>query len=520
MIKTVNITLLLFLILISMNANAAPVAERIAKGPGNRITIYFNQLPTYFSSVLSEDKRKISISILGAGVVDSARYMAGSGIIEDVYIKTIKGNIEISVTLNDQFGYTITELPYSKAFSIDFIKWNDILPAEDNYRLALLSINDKLYEVAEKYLRKAAIAGHPDAAALLGILQLKNGKFSLASENLKFALMNKSTILDAYPALSQILRLYNKNDKADELMRQFKNKSGVVNPGTINISFTEADDILEPPTFLDDIDFVLLEDSTASAIDTSNTDSLNNQFANLFSDDSTTKAQNDELMPSLVPDWFVTVLIFGLAFIILLALAIGFLYNKWKKRQLKTLSKEENSFDKEFTTGKKIISSAQISKAYGTDSKIIDKSTDDKKVIEKNDKNNDEPKPADKELPIEKSGEDKLFEILSKVENNQFTDTPKYTEKENVAKEMKLPPKLQLAIHLQEEQKRLKDESIDSMSKGKLPTDSKKLAEFAKKLGIEKGSIETKKALENLEADKKKMMKLSQKFNVDNNDDE
>ncbi len=75
-------------------------------------------------------------------------------------------------------------------------------------------------------------------------------------------------------------------------------------------------------------------------------------------------------------------------------------------------------------------------------------------------------------------------------------------------------PKVELALHLQQEQQKLKNKAISELNRQSIPSDQSKLNETAKKLGIEKASLNTKKMLDSIEDDKNHLNQLANKFKI------
>lgn len=527
-----SLKLILFLIVSSFTINAQVIVQRIDISPANRAIIYCNELPKKYSTELTPDKKKITIHISNASVDDKARQTSGTGIMENVYVQSANKNLDIYIILKDKRGYTIAPLPYSQALIVEVFEWNKLSSAEDNYRSGLLGMEDGVNKSAKRYLENAVRAGDANAAAFLGIIQLGEGKANSAIENFHLALKGKTNINDVYAALSQVLYANNNQEKSKYYAEIFQKKTGLKTFPVINIPKNQ-DEIAssEPVALMELLNDPILSDSILGKSDSAgiskakDSASKSGQFDNLFksSKDSAQAAKEgyDKSIPSLVPEWFSKILVFIGLFVIIMTIIIAYAYMKWRKAQAMKII-EKSSFRNDLRKASDNIAPKPVQseaiKAYKKSGAIIDKTigneskTEDIKLYD----NSKEMNIEKDEAVHDKLDQDKLFAILSKVSENKIPENEENHEAIAEEKPKPVSAKLELAMHLRDEQRKIKEQSIESLKSTKIPSDIKKLEEVAKKLGIEKGSIETRKALERLESDKNQLSEIEKKFQIKN----
>ncbi len=486
----------ILLLTISFASPAQNQLIRIKANDSNRVLLYFsNQLISY-KSELSEDKRKVIIKIPRCIPAEDARKAFGKGSIQDVYVLQADANTEVNIILKDKLGYTANFLPYSKALIIEVFRWSDLKTADDHYRSGLLALESGLEDVAVKNLVAALSLGNYQASAYLGLIYLQKGHINKAAEYLRIAAVRNINIDDVYAAISQILKMQSNFDKAIQFADIFKNRSGLDHYLDLPIEMVDSavnntDLQLLQSNYFDDI---LMIESNA---DTSMNDTLNRQFAKLFEENSLNSNQS-EVTTELIPSW-VTILIVGIfASALVLVIILAILYYRWRKKQKakgvnnEAKSKFENYLQKSYHSSE-VLSSKAVSAYKQQEESVI---------------GNHETKISEKPDQSITSLQNKLFDTLDKLSESHEKIDASATEPTSVTKS----PKVELALHLQKEQQKLKQRNLEALNRIELPADVKKITEFAKKLGIERGSVEVKKALDDILSNKDYMTKLSEKF--------
>ena len=443
------------------------------------------------------------------------------------------------IILKEKRGYTAVYMPYSNSIAVEVFKWDELSPAEDNYRSGLLALENGIEGTAVDHLHKAANSRHADAAAHLGIIQLKKGEISNAIQNLKFAVSSGTRVDDSYAALSQILKMNNFEEKARRYAELFKNKTGLEGFAEIPLTMDMIDpgQDTEPVSLLETLDDSIISDTGLAPGDSSRmatADSLreHKRFDNIFEEGQGQTGESKDSSSasySMVPEWFHQVLIFIIVFAILVALILAFTYVRWRKRQLKNKSRitKKKDFGKDLQAESKTMTAKAryASKAYKKAGTYIDKTTDPDNKGHKAEEKAEGRELPNREKEEEKvankhfEGKEKLFEILSritesKLKGEESAESIKKTPPTEASDKPDISAKLEMAKHLQEEQHKAKTKNLEGIKGSDVPSDVSKLTEVARNLGIEKGSLEIKKAMEQMESDKKKISKLHDKFNV------
>ncbi len=517
----------LMLVILSGSLTALNDVKRVDIQKPGRIIFYCSDTPQEFSTKLSEDKKKITIILKNAAITDTLRDIPGKHQVSSIRIEPEKNNLQIRIYLNSKKGYTAIPLHYSRALQVEVFNWDNLSPAEDSYRSGLLALEDGLTDPASKYLKKAARAGHGNAAAVLGVNELRNGKLNSALDHLYIAAKDKTDIYDAYGALSQIFEEYGFLDKAGFFAEAFKVKTG--------LNYINRQQIPEPPTELDKLeseslvkilDDPAMNDSTllmkpGEVKDT--TGKKDGRFSNIFGEQADTAAAEDEYdenkPSSYVPSWFTDILLYAVIFIVLIAVIIGGAYYRWRKAKLK---KTTDTFTDELSKSMKQESGQpqkqpeQTSKDTGSKGQLIDKSTDSEEKKQEKPPQKETDSEKHRQISKGKTDQDKLLEILSRVKEFKETDQGKEQEQnpqqEQSSKAEQINPKLELAMHLKNEQQKIKSGEIESPDETELTSDMNKLSEAAQKLGIIKEKVESNKNLEKPGTDKSTISKLRKKF--------
>lgn len=75
-----------------------------------------------------------------------------------------------------------------------------------------------------------------------------------------------------------------------------------------------------------------------------------------------------------------------------------------------------------------------------------------------------------------------------------------------------MPAKVEIAMNIANEQKKFKEQSLEQFNALSLPSETDKLFEISKKLGIEMGGFEIRKQMEKIMRNDKEMEELKNKF--------
>jgi len=501
--------------------------------PLNRVIIYCSEKPTNYTSELSFDKTKITLKIDRATAVESAREIHGQGVVQDVYIQNFKNFAQVTIVLKDKRGYNANYLPLSQSLMVEIFDWSKLSPDEDDYRSGLLAYENGIINSAKKYFSKSFKKGNANAAGFLGLIELNEGRMNDALEKLIAAERYDSNIPDFYAALSQVYSLKNDKKNSDKYKNIYTKKSGLSNYTTMIIPPVPVseDPQKQPVSYLDKMNDPAFIDSTEiSKLDSIKSNRGNDSLAKIASKKQDTVIKkifpDNSGSSSQMPPWL-TKTAFYIAFAsFLFIIMLISLYFRWRKQQITKIQKETTRkfSDKLRTAQTSMTGSAHAANLYKKTDKIIgDKELAESKIkTEKQNVSTSEVKQTAKNDNADDVQKIALEILASKASefDSEILKNDDYTkESENIEPvqlEKKSNPRLELAMHLRDEQMKLKEKNIESLKKGEIPTDMKKLSEVAKKLGIEKSSLETKRTIANLESDKHSLQRLSEKFNQGN----
>ncbi|MBL7976155.1 MAG: hypothetical protein JNJ85_14665, partial [Candidatus Kapabacteria bacterium] len=161
---------------------------------GNNLMLFMSGSQTKFTSELSADKKKITITIQNTGFNELPELTATNSRIESVFFQHSGKNTTVSILLKEKSGYTASLLPYSQSVSIDVFDWTTLTNAEENYRSGLIAFNNNILSVAKDYFNRAEITQHPNATAYSGFISLIEGEYATATSKLEKALEQKSSL--------------------------------------------------------------------------------------------------------------------------------------------------------------------------------------------------------------------------------------------------------------------------------------------------------------------------------------
>ncbi|MGA2298087.1 MAG: hypothetical protein ABSG15_11120, partial [FCB group bacterium] len=492
-----------------LSLSAQVQVQRLDIAPLNRAILYCSEVPKNFHSELSADKKKITIIFTNANVLDSSREFHGKGIIQDIYIQSFKKNLEISIILQDKRGYTIMPLFYSHALAIEVFQWDKIDESEDNYRSGLLALEDGLIPISKKYLQKSASLSNPDAISILALLNLQEGKVKEAIKNLSLSVKTDIKIPDVYAAVSQICNLKKMQKEADSYAEKFYRSTNLksfpeVALSNLNAADTSGKDIDSAMKIFRDFAF---KDTikTIAIVDSLKKDTLKNNFKNIFKNENKNESKDNpiiQVLKSFLPKESVNLFIFAAVFILIIIIFIIYAYIRWRKQQLHNVKKETNNkFQREFIAAQGIRTApGYASKAYQKTGDLAKPIINNKKIetTTKPDKSDELKKTISFEAQIDKIAN--KIEEANKIESQSNIISEESDDLNRKIKEIQSPisAKLELALHLQEEQNKIKLKNIETLNMDELAVNADKIDELAKKLGLEKGSIEIKSRINEL----------------------
>ena len=467
----------------------------------NNVFLFFRNYPINFKSNLSDDKMKIILNLNNCLVADSVRMKQGKGIINDVYVNSQKNGIAIYISLNEQTGYTAVSLPFTRSILVETFRWVQLTPSEDTLRQGLLALEDNITEVAQRLLFAASVRQEPLAAFYLGLMYLQQGKINSALHNFRFAELHGVDIPDLYAALSQVYSIKDQLDSASKYAKLFQSKTGFTYSPKIPIAnIIETDTIcLEPVSHLS-----LVSKVSQDSLSIKDTSELAKKFESILKD--TVKTEDE------IPAIYKQILTYIVGVVAGLIMLIVYLYLRWRqKKQKEVINKSRQPKDKntsaktEQKKNKDITAKLMAARAYSQSQK----NTIDDKKQEKPESKTENIKFEDKQRAIENIIEEIRSEQAEKETNTQVSDIEPNPQPKKV-----VSAKFEIAMNLVEEQRKIKQKNIEKLGK-EFIIETSRLNEIARSLGIEKGSLETRKAIENIEKDPERMQKLLEQFKKD-----
>jgi hypothetical protein len=401
--------------------------------------------------------------------------------------------------------------------------WNKLDSVEDSYRLGLLSYIDNDYELAKQDLIKATNGNNAEAATFLGLINLEEGKIASALNCFKFAELKGSTIADNFAALELIYSLKNDKDSAEHYAKIYKVQTKEREVPTIILNpELELNDVLPPEMAY--IDSVIK--SIKISVDTAKT-----TLTDTIKSDTTLLDTNKTESIWAAENYLLMKYVVGIA--VALVLLVIYLYLKWRNKQLLSMKSTQET---------------EAAKPKSTPAKAVQHPVPTTKKAEFADVMNNQinanankPAPAKKQPQLENKNikqdvnyKKNAEELLNLIDNMRSEDTIKsesvikaelrkanldagrvaYSIQANKSSSTKKrSANIELADRLANEQKKIKSEKLSKIEDtSKL--DTSKVNEIAQRLGLEKGSIETKKNLENLSSNEDEFTKLSEKFGI------
>lgn len=508
------------------------VLERLVQESPTRIIAYFSHVPTNYTTLLSNDKKTLIITIKNATAADAAKRASSNGVMADIYSRPAGKDLEIVGEMKEKRQFTCVSSVFSKALIIDVFRWDKLSRSEDDFRTGQIAIEDGIVSTAKTLFSRALASGIGDAGVHLGTLYLRLNKPDSAIAILRRAEKAGATMHDLYAALSQAYSMKKdpENEKANSKI--FTQRTGIAKFGFVPVldrdeNGADSDDSLSLLNSLTDVP----PDSANKNIKMTGTDGY--VFEKSIDSIQTKDEFSDFISPEAARVLFYGLIGFGVFGLILLRS-----YLKWRKDKLKS---NETNEPKAKPTPKKqppkpkaapkskteIEPSADEEGQQGRGVGAIAANTYRKSEnISRREAINSQP-PKPKAEPVRDGFEnlegklDQIAQRLIKARADQEKPSPaaeaiiSEPDDSSEAKhypEKNVSPKVELALRLQQEQNKLKSKNLSELKGESIPDEINELTEVAKKLGVETSSLETKKRISELEHDKKSLSELKSKF--------
>ncbi len=498
------LSVFIFFMFVNLVYSQGVTINKLEINPLNRALIYLSAQPDGFSTSLDIQKTEVIISIRDAKS-SLTTPISSNGIINSLGVVKNANQVSINAKLTDKRGYSAIYLPMSKSIMLEVFDWAKLTQSEDNYRSGMLALEDGIISAAKDYFQKAANKENPNASALLGVILLREGKVEQAHRALMTAVDNKTNIADAYSALSQIYNMKADAQKSVYYKATFTKMTGLANYQQLEMGSLKLDSL----SASDSLSFL---NNWAQTGDNQTIDSNNSDTNVQDTNKSKVAVAPPETNEGILPQWLsptVFYIIFGTLLILLMLISSFF---KWRKRQIEIINSQANTQQKKSKFSKDL---KQAEKQLSVPTKAANTY---KQNENRTDSNMDRYKPQsngpEKDLKVEKKEEDNKVRDLARhiLESKSFKTEKEELERSGKKSGYSKSPKLELALHMHQEQMKQKNKNISQLKNNEIPADENQLDDIAKKLGIEKASLSTKKNLSNLEEDKDKLDGLASKF--------
>ncbi len=451
--------------------------------PSNRLTIYFNKLPVDYQSFLKPSKTLISITVYGIEGKLKEDSIISNGIISKATIKKFANHLEINIYLKSPRGYTITPLEYSNSLMVEVFDWNVLSPAEENYRMGLLSFTSNL-AVARKYFERAFGEDNANSGYFLGLLYLKANEVEKAKRILQKAESLGCNIPDLFSALAQVFDMKNEKELAEDYRKKFYTHQPYAKYHPIPVAPEIRDSIFK------EVSELITEEKNTSQINENTSKDTTAPKPVIISE--------KEIQPKQVGlSIFERILIFLGTSILLLSILLTSLYLKWRKE--KKLREVKRKFENELLKQKYSASSTLAARLY----KKSEEST--KEQIENRPTQTSSPNAINPEI------KELAEKILSSKKQEKEEEFPNKQEIP-IIKQTKIPLRIEKALQIQKEQIELLKKKISKLEDIGASEQKEKLEEIAKNFGINKSSILARKNIEAIEKNKDFTEKLFNKF--------
>lgn len=488
-LSRVWITLFLLILALPLSLPNRALCEEIKNisiNPLNRVVIEFDTIPAKLLSELSDSKTLITIKSSKLKFKDNLRQITGLGIISDVFLKTDSGNTVVNIRTKEKRGFTIAYYPFTNKVVVDVFLWDKLSAEEELYRTGLLAFEESIIAESVKNLYKSTKFGFYEASFQLGVSLFESGNFPEAAKAFKYAYYLDSNNYDALAGIAISLLQSGDNDSSFVYSKLFSSKCNCNYSANLNTSNIAIDS-----TYLDMSHLIVpLPDSTKNAA----LDSASIASANIANkkDSLATNIQSESIYQKIE-----NYIIYGFIIVGFTIIIFAYYYWKWRQDQLAN-QKEKTSqkFDKNLQEAKAKISPNAVSNLY----KASENQTDQKKQ---------EVKPIEPKKEGEIISQEKMDQLGSVIESITGKSAESYKLSSSLPN---INAKLQLAMHLADEQRKIKSHNLENLRTASIPSDKKKLSEVSKKLGIERGGLETKAAMDKILKDKDKLKKLNDKF--------
>lgn len=475
--------------------------EMIKIEPLNRATIYLNGVISSFNSSLSDDKKTITVKIPKFQPNTLLPTISSSGIIKSVSQEVTSDGVNISVNLLEGRGYNCIYMRMSNSILIEVFDWSKLSKDEEKYRDALLALENFQFLYAKRQLQSISLKDYPNAAGLLGIIQLQESKLVDAKKSLQIAYDGNSNLPDVYSALAQLAHNSANNKQYDYYINKYASITG--KKDFIAITSQEIIDTTSMSQY-DSLMYLNSMGAPSPEISQEEKDTTTNN--NLAHQDTNIVKPQDNIITDKT--------IFYATFIsVVIMIMIFSTYFRWRKKQIRMLTELSMAADnfKNAEKPKQYRDSASARQALAKDNKAIESNNHVHPAIQKYMDNKSSkkditpkdvtPNPANSQEIKKKQKE--VLNLAEKILETQKVKKEIETKLEQENTKYKKNPNLDLAISLQKKEQNIKSERIGNITEN---TPKEELS------GISSTAIDAKMKMNKLQESKSELDKLAEKF--------
>lgn len=493
--------LIFFLFIIVFFANINSYSQRTAlnkiKIQGDSLVIFQFDANTKYKSDLDSTKTIISLEFGNATLSNSVDNYQNVGIIKQISSKTKNNNVLVQVVTNEQTGFTTYFDLITKQLYLYLFSWKQLNPAEDLFHTALLSLEEGLDSLALVYFHQSLEKGYPKAAILMSLIEFKIGRIN---RSLKFSEIGEY-YTGEYPQVliirSEILKYRGDSSTANILVNKYKQIAGN-DPILIKIpKLQQNGDTLS-------LNEIHLIDSLYQELMQAKSDTIDAELTrfNAIFDTTAKSAKDQELVKSFydnIPLWLQIIIGVVLAGTML----VLYYYFRWRTLQIKAKMSKARQ---------KAIEKAQEQKATPQPKTKVPTATVQQKYQQQStaEKSRAKSETTESIAPITSEKVNQIEAALQSIKQEKLKEQQE-TILEKQSGRQRPDAKIELATNLLNEQKRIKQQKIQSIPPD-LVAKSQKIKQIANELGLEENSLEIKKAVDNLLKDKSKIEKLTGKL--------
>ena len=495
-----SLTFIIIILLCSYPIFAKPTLQKLEIDSLNHIVFSFDQVPPY-SVILDSSKIDLKIEFKNTFISNQVNTIDNRGIFQRINYSSKDSILIVNIKLKEKSGYTSLVEPYSQRIVLNIFNWANLQKSEDLFHTGLLALEDSLYNVAEKYLLQSTMLGNPKASAILSGIYSNQKKIHRADKYSEYGKSEVYYFPDIYNILANISKYKSDSVNFSKYKNEFQRITGKQFV-PINFSSNLPSDTLSASEY-HTMDSLISAYQSQLQSESSNGDL--SRFNKIFDGNNTVKKDSIPQQRSswnALPLWMKAIIGLIITFLVILV----FQYFRWRNIQakikvekLKEQAKKDAKQSAKQTQNPSSTSTipSQMMSAYIQNEPPKPEATPPQQT----------PQPTPTSLDITEEKVKQLSGILENI---------KASKEEESQKKIKLsqPPlsaKLELALNLAEEQKRLKQEKVLQTSPD-FYTTGEKLKTTAKKLGLEENTIEIKQAIANLINDKSKLQEMQSKL--------